>query len=73
MLIDFIRYFPFACFSPDVMMAFSEAITFLYQKIGKEFDSKSDKMVTKHLRYDILLHTDSKILTKTLVFLMNCV
>lgn len=73
MLMDFIRYFPFACFSPDVVMAFSEAITFLFQKIGKEFDSKSHIMLSKHLRYQTLLHTDSKILTKTLIFLMNCV
>lgn len=73
MLVDFIRYFPFACFSPEVMMAFSEAITFLFQKTGKEFDSKSHVMQSKHLRYQTQLHTDSKILTKNLVFLMNCV
>ena len=44
-------------------MTFSEAITFLYNKIGKEFDSKSDIMHSKHLNYKVLLHTDSKILT----------
>jgi phosphatidylinositol 4-kinase len=73
MLIDFIRLFPYACFSPEVVMAFSEAITFLHAKIGKEFDSKSHIMHSKHLKYMTLLHTDSKVLTKTVIFLMNCI
>lgn len=73
LLVDFIRYFPFACFSPHVMMTFSEAITFLYQKIGREFESKSYMMQSKTMKYNVYLPTDCKVLTKMIVFLMNSV
>ncbi|CAK58855.1 unnamed protein product (macronuclear) [Paramecium tetraurelia] len=69
MVIDFIRNFPFVCFSPEVIKVCSYLLTVISQKIGREYDSKSKQVFNDQ---KVMLNTDQKILTQNIVFLMNC-
>jgi hypothetical protein len=67
---SFIEEIPEMAFFTRMLMVFIEAISFLYEKVSQEYDSKSEVLRGKYLTENVLIPTDIKEISHRLINIM---